>query len=50
MKAWGSLVMSAGLSIAAVCVKTIIPFTLTDVPLWILYGAITGTVAVGCRI
>ncbi|MEC7652504.1 MAG: fatty acid desaturase [Cyanobacteriota bacterium] len=48
VKAWGSLVMSVGLSIAAICVGTTIPLTFTAVPLWILYGAITGTVAMGC--
>ena len=40
--------MSASLSIAAVCVGTFIPLTLTAVLLWVLCGAITGTVAMGC--
>ena len=47
-KAWGSLVMSASLSIGAVCVGTTIPLTLAALPLWILYGAVTGTIAMGC--
>ena len=40
--------MSASLSIAAVCVGTTIPLTLAALPLWILYGAVTGTIAMGC--
>ena len=47
-KAWGSLALSLGLSLLAYGLGTQIPLTLAAVPLWLLYGVITGTVAMGC--
>ena len=40
--------MSTGLTIAAVSVGTTIPLTASAIPLWLLYGVITGTIAMGC--
>ena len=47
-KAWGSLGMSVGLSLLAYGVGTQIPLQWAALPLWLLYGAVTGTVAMGC--
>jgi fatty acid desaturase len=47
VKAWGSLLMSLGLSVLAYGVGTQIPLQLWAAPLWLLYGVITGTVAMG---
>jgi omega-6 fatty acid desaturase (delta-12 desaturase) len=47
-KAWSSLGMSLGLSLLAYGVGTQIPLQLWAAPLWILYGVVTGTVAMGC--
>ena len=48
VKTWGSLAMSVGLSLFAVGVGTRIPLTVAAIPLWMLYGVITGTIAMGC--
>ncbi|QNJ06439.1 delta-12 fatty acid desaturase DesA2 [Synechococcus sp. MEDNS5] len=48
IKAWGSLIMSAGLSLAALGIGTQIPLTLQATPLWGLYGIGCGTIAMGC--
>ena len=48
LKAWGSLGMSLGLSLLAYGVGTQIPLSWSALPLWLLYGAVTGTVAMGC--
>ena len=48
LKAWGSLAMSLGLSAVAYGIGTQIPLSLSTAPLWILYGVVTGTVAMGC--
>ncbi|WP_244279399.1 fatty acid desaturase [Synechococcus sp. UW69] len=48
IKAWMSLVMSVGLSSLAVGVGTLIPLSAAATPLWLLYGAVTGTIAMGC--
>ena len=40
--------MSGGLSLAALGVGTQIPLTLQAIPLWIAYGIICGTIAMGC--
>lgn len=48
IKAWGSLGMSVGLSLLAYGVGTQIPLQWAALPLWLLYGAVTGTVAMGC--
>ena len=48
VKAWGSLIMSAGLSLAALGIGTQIPLTLLATPLWVLYGIGCGTIAMGC--
>ena len=48
IKAWGSLAMSTGLSLLAVGLGTLIPLTAAASPLWLLYGVITGTIAMGC--
>ena len=48
IKAWGSLAMSTGLSLLAVGLGTLIPLTPAASPLWLLYGVITGTIAMGC--
>ena len=48
LKAWGSLAMSAGLSLLAYAVGTQLPLQLWAAPLWIVYGVVTGTVAMGC--
>ena len=47
VKAWGSLGMSIGLSILAYGVGTQIPTQLWAAPLWLIYGVVTGTVAMG---
>ena len=47
-KAWGSLGMSVGLSLLAYGVGTQIPLQWAALPFWLLYGAVTGTVAMGC--
>lgn len=47
-KAWASLGMSLGLSLLAYGVGTQIPIQLWAAPLWLLYGVVTGTVAMGC--
>ena len=47
VKAWGSLGMSLGLSVLAYGVGTQIPLQLWATPLWLLYGAVTGTVVMG---
>jgi fatty acid desaturase len=47
-KAWTSLGMSLGLSLLAYGVGTQIPLQLWAAPLWMLYGVVTGTVAMGC--
>ena len=48
IKAWGSLAMSLGLSLLAYGVGTQIPLHWAALPFWLLYGAVTGTVAMGC--
>ena len=48
IKAWGSLLMSGGLSLAAYGIGTQIPLTLQAIPLWVAYGIICGTIAMGC--
>ncbi len=48
LKAWGSLGMSVGLSLLAYGVGTQIPLQWAALPLWLLYGVVTGTVAMGC--
>ena len=48
VKTWGSLAMSVGLSLLAVGIGTRIPLTAAASPLWLLYGAVTGTIAMGC--
>lgn len=48
VKAWGSLGMSLGLSLLAYGVGTQLPLQLWATPLWLLYGIVTGTVAMGC--
>jgi len=48
LKAWGSLGMSVGLSLMAYAAGTQIPLELWAAPLWLLYGVVTGTVAMGC--
>ena len=48
IKAWGSLAMSVGLSVLAVGIGTAIPLSAAALPLWLLYGAVTGTIAMGC--
>jgi len=48
VKAWGSLALSLGLSLAAYAVGTQIPLTLIASPLWIVYAVVTGTIAMGC--
>ena len=48
VKAWGSLAMSTGLSALAVGLGTLIPVTAAATPLWLLYGVVTGTIAMGC--
>ncbi len=40
--------MSAGLSLLAVGLGTLIPLSAAAIPLWLLYGVITGTIAMGC--
>ena len=40
--------MSTGLSLFAVGLGTLIPLTSAASPLWLLYGVITGTIAMGC--
>ena len=47
-KAWGSLALSLGLSLLVYGLGTRIPLTAAAAPLWLLYGLITGTVAMGC--
>ncbi|MFM7269738.1 MAG: fatty acid desaturase [Cyanobium sp.] len=48
LKAWGSLGLSLGLSILCYAIGTQIPLQAWAIPLWIIYGIITGTVAMGC--
>lgn len=48
IKAWGSLGLSLGLSIAAYASGTLIPLELSAAPLWVIYGLVTGTIAMGC--
>jgi fatty acid desaturase len=48
VKAWGSLALSLGLSLFAYSLGTLIPLTLIATPLWLIYGAVTGTIAMGC--
>lgn len=48
LKAWGSLALSVGLSLLAYAAGTQIPLKLWAAPLWLLYGVVTGTVAMGC--
>ena len=48
VKAWGSLAMSLGLTLFANGVGTLIPLRLSAALLWLLYAAVTGTVAGGC--
>ena len=48
LKAWGSLVLSLGLSLLAYAAGTQIPLHAWAAPLWIVYGVVTGTVAMGC--
>ncbi|MFM7312511.1 MAG: fatty acid desaturase, partial [Cyanobium sp.] len=48
VKAWGSLALSLGLSLLAYGLGTLIPLQLWALPLWLLYGVVTGTVAMGC--
>ncbi|MEI6358818.1 MAG: fatty acid desaturase [Synechococcus sp. ELA619] len=48
VKAWGSLALSLGLSCLAYGLGTLIPLQLSAAPLWLLYAAVTGTVATGC--
>ena len=40
--------MSTGLSLLAVGLGTLIPLSAAAIPLWLLYGVITGTIAMGC--
>ena len=40
--------MSAGLSLLAVGLGTLLPLSAAATPLWLLYGVITGTIAMGC--
>ena len=40
--------MSASLSLLAVGLGTLIPLSAAATPLWLLYGVITGTIAMGC--
>ena len=47
IKAWGSLALSLGLSAVAYGLGTQIPLALWATPLWLLYGVVTGTVAMG---
>jgi omega-6 fatty acid desaturase (delta-12 desaturase) len=47
-KAWASLGMSLGLSLLAYGVGTQIPLQSWAVPLWMIYGIVTGTIAMGC--
>jgi fatty acid desaturase len=48
LKAWGSLGLSVGLSVLGYGIGTQIPLQIWAFPLWIIYGIITGTVAMGC--
>ena len=47
-KSWSSLAISVGLSSLAVIVGTKLPLSAAAIPLWLLYGVITGTIAMGC--
>ena len=47
-KSWSSLAMSVGLSLLAVGIGTRLPLSAVAAPLWLLYGVITGTIAMGC--
>ena len=40
--------MSAGLSLLAVGLGTLLPLSAAAIPLWLLYGVTTGTIAMGC--
>lgn len=48
LKAWSSLALSLGLSLLAYGLGTQIPLQWAALPLWLLYGLVTGTVAMGC--
>ncbi|MFM7086201.1 MAG: fatty acid desaturase [Cyanobium sp.] len=48
VKAWGSLALSLGLSLLAYGLGTRIPLHAAAAPIWLLYGLVTGTVAMGC--
>ncbi|QNJ03985.1 fatty acid desaturase [Synechococcus sp. PROS-U-1] len=48
IRAWVSLAMSVGLSALAIGIGTLIPLSASATPLWLLYGAVTGTIAMGC--
>ena len=47
-KSWRSLAFSLSLSAVAYGLGTQIPLTASAIPLWLLYGVVTGTVAGGC--
>ena len=48
LKSWGSLALSLGLSLLAYGLGTLIPLSWAALPLWLVYGLGTGTVAMGC--
>jgi len=48
LQAWGSLMLSLGLSLLAYGIGGLIPLRLWAAPLWLLYALITGTAATGC--
>ena len=48
LKSWGSLALSLGLSLFAYGLGTLIPLSWAALPLWLVYGVVTGTVAMGC--
>lgn len=47
-KAWSSLGLSLGLSLLAYGIGTQIPLEPWAIPLWLIYGIATGTIAMGC--
>jgi len=47
-KSWRSLALSLSLSALAYGLGTLIPLTVSAIPLWLLYAVVTGTVAGGC--
>ena len=47
-KAWGSLVFSLSTSLAAYGVGCLIPLQWSYAPIWVVYAAVTGTLAMGC--